>query len=175
MILAELSEKSAVHIARLSCIENGKENPTISTMKHIAYALGIPLNSLFEFWIHAEGAPGWAPFFVAMCGKNEPIRQGRGSNLPHPAPMMALCAAWAATNERRGSEEKAMQKKEAPRSLCKGQRPRAVLAREAGGQRARAMAAKRTPRAGHHGRGKSWKHADEKGCAHPHQKKRGSE
>lgn len=49
MSLAELSEKSGVHIARLSGIENGKENPTISTMKHVADALQLPLNSFFEF------------------------------------------------------------------------------------------------------------------------------
>lgn len=47
--LAELSDKSGVHIARLSGIENGKENPTIATMKHIADALGLPLNTFFEF------------------------------------------------------------------------------------------------------------------------------
>lgn len=47
--LAELSEKSGVHIARLSGIENGKENPTIATMKHIADALELPLNTFFEF------------------------------------------------------------------------------------------------------------------------------
>lgn len=47
--LADLSEKSGVHIARLSGIENGKENPTIATMKHIADALQLPLNTFFEF------------------------------------------------------------------------------------------------------------------------------
>lgn len=49
MSLAELSEKSGVHIARLSGIENGKDNPTIATMKHIADALKLPLNSFFDF------------------------------------------------------------------------------------------------------------------------------
>ena len=49
MSLAELSDKSGVHIARLSGIENGKDNPTIATMKHIADALKLPLNSFFEF------------------------------------------------------------------------------------------------------------------------------
>lgn len=49
MSLAELSEKSGVHVARLSGIENGKENPTISTMKHIADALQLPLYSFFDF------------------------------------------------------------------------------------------------------------------------------
>lgn len=47
--LAELSDRSGVHIARLSGIENGKENPTIATMKHIADALSLPLNAFFEF------------------------------------------------------------------------------------------------------------------------------
>lgn len=47
--LAELSEKSGVHIARLSGIENGKDNPTIATMKHIADALNVPLNFFFDF------------------------------------------------------------------------------------------------------------------------------
>lgn len=49
MRLSELSEKSGVHIARLSGIENGKENPTISTMKHISDALNLPLNCFFDF------------------------------------------------------------------------------------------------------------------------------
>lgn len=47
--LAELSKRSGIHIARLSGIENGKENPTISTMKHIADALNLPLNCFFDF------------------------------------------------------------------------------------------------------------------------------
>lgn len=47
--LAQLSEASGVHIARLCNIENGKDNPTIATMKHIADALNLPLNAFFEF------------------------------------------------------------------------------------------------------------------------------
>lgn len=47
--LVELSEQSGVHYSRLSLIERGRDNPTISTMQHIADALGIPLGSFFEF------------------------------------------------------------------------------------------------------------------------------
>lgn len=49
MSLRQLSEASGVHIARLCNIENGKDNPTIATMKHIADALNLPLNAFFEF------------------------------------------------------------------------------------------------------------------------------
>lgn len=42
-----------------------------------------------------------------------------------------------------GARRKRGRRGEAPRSLCKGQRPRALLARPAGGERARPMAAKK--------------------------------
>lgn len=45
-----------------------------------------------------------------------------------------------------GAGRKRGRRGEAPRSLCKGQRPRALLAREAGGERARPMAAKKNRR-----------------------------
>lgn len=47
--LQQLADESNVHIARLSGIENGKENPTISTMSNIARALNVPLSAFFEF------------------------------------------------------------------------------------------------------------------------------
>ena len=49
MSLRQLSDASGVHIARLSNIENGKDNPTVATMAHIADALHLPLSAFFEF------------------------------------------------------------------------------------------------------------------------------
>lgn len=45
----DLAEKAGVNLTRLVYIEKGADNPTIATMKHIADALHIPLNSFFEF------------------------------------------------------------------------------------------------------------------------------
>lgn len=47
--LQELSKVCGFPISRLSCIENGIDNPTIETMAALARALGVTLKDIFDF------------------------------------------------------------------------------------------------------------------------------